>query len=455
MTPILTAWHRSFNAYLASNYPAKAYVKVTFMMMRPSFNYGPACRHAFLAMAAGLALCASAPSRADELEVAHYWDVAGEAKAIAFLRSTFTRQGYEWRDFAVAGGGNGLALSLLKSRVASGNPPAAAQVKASAIGQWAQTGQLADLDDIAKAQGWDTLLPGVVSSRMKYQGHYVAVPVNIHRNNWLWINSSVLKRVHARIPTTWDEFFEAAELMKRAGIVAVAHSGQPWENQWLFESVVIGTGGTDFYRKAMVQLDPAALGGAEMERALQVFRRIKSYTDHSSQQRDWLQASGMLVSGQAGMEIMGDWNKPVLMAAQKTSDFEFECVPVPGTAKAFVFDTDSFVMFKEKAATKLKAQWVFATTILRPDVQEGFNLEKGSIPVRLGIDLGRYDRCARASKSAFQQAAQANTLLPSISMAQGPAVEQAIRSVISDYWRDDRITPHMAITRLVALARRR
>jgi len=425
------------------------------MTMKLLLNYRSACQRGLVAVATGLALCVSLPSRADELEVSHYWDLAGDAKAIAYLKSAFARQGYEWKDFAVAGGGNGLALSLLKSRVASGNPPAAAQVKASAIREWAQTGQLAILDDFANAQGWDALLPEAVSSRMKYQGHYVAVPVNIHRNNWLWINSSVLKRVHAKAPTTWDEFFEVAELMKRAGVVAVADSGQPWESQWLFESVVIGTGGADFYRKALVQLDPAALGGAEMERALLTFRRIRSYTDRSNQQRDWLQDSAMLVSGQAGMALMGDWNKPVLMAAQKASGFEFECVPVPGATRAFVFDTDSFVLFKGKGPGKVKAQRTFATTILRPDVQEEFNLAKGSIPVRLGTDIGRYDRCAKASKAAFLQAAQANALVPSISMAQGPAIEAGIRDIISDYWRDDRITPRMAMTRLVRLARGR
>jgi glucose/mannose transport system substrate-binding protein len=418
-------------------------------------NSGAVWRHALVSVAAGLAFCASVPVRADELEVAHYWDAAGDAKAVAFLKSMMARQGYEWKDFAVAGGGNGLALSLLKSRVGSGNPPAAAQAKASALREWAGTGQLAVLDDIANSQGWDTLLPEAVSSRMKYQGHYVAVPVNIHRNNWLWINSNVLKRVHAKPPTTWDEFFEVAELMKRAGVVAVSHSWQPWETQWLFENVVIGTGGAEFYRRALVELDPAALGGSEMERALLILRRIQSYTHRSTRQGDWLQGSEMLVNGKAGMEFMGDWNKPVLLAAQKASNFEFECIPVPGTAKAFVFDVDSFVIFKENDPRKVKAQRAFAMSILRSDVQERFNLEKGSIPVRLGIDFRRFDRCAKASRTAFQQAVQADTLVPSISMAQGPKVEEAIRSVVSDYWRDDSITPRVAMTRLVALTRGR
>jgi len=423
------------------------------MIKRPLLNLGAICRQACVGLVSALALGAAGPLRSGELEVFHYWDLAGDARAIAFLKSTLTEQGHEWKDFAVAGGGNGLALSLLKSRVASGNPPTAAQMKAPAVRQWAQAGQLADLDNIARAEGWDALLPEAVSSRMKYRGRYVAVPVDLHRNNWLWINSRILKRVRAKPPTTWDEFFHTAELMKRAGFIAVAHGDQSWEDLRLLESVVVGTAGADFYRQALLELDPEALSSAKMERALATLRRIRSYTAQSNQQRDWIHATNAVVSGQAGMQFMGDWNKPVLMAAQNTSNFEFECVPVPGATDAFIFDTDSFVMFKVQGESKLKAQRDLVSAIMRADVQERFNLEKGALPVRLGINLGRYDHCARSSQSAFQQAARSGLLVPSISLSHRPEMERAMRVIVSDFWRDERVTPRMAITRLVALGR--
>jgi glucose/mannose transport system substrate-binding protein len=49
-------------------------------------------------------------------------------------------------------------------------------------------------EDVAKAEKWDELLDKKVSDTVKYEGDYVAVPVNIHRVNWLWINPEVFKK---------------------------------------------------------------------------------------------------------------------------------------------------------------------------------------------------------------------------------------------------------------------
>lgn len=49
-----------------------------------------------------------------------------------------------------SGGGDNAAI-VLKSRVVSGNPPAAAQIKGPAIQEWASEGVLANLDATATA----------------------------------------------------------------------------------------------------------------------------------------------------------------------------------------------------------------------------------------------------------------------------------------------------------------
>jgi glucose/mannose transport system substrate-binding protein len=400
------------------------------------------------------AWCA-ATAHAGEIEVLHYWDVGGDAKAAEVLKSTLRRQGHTWKDFTVTNDGNGVQLSLLRSRVLSGNPPSAAQIKMPVIQQWAREGVLANVDEVARAGHWNAVLPKAISDAMKYKGSYVAVPLNVHRINWLWINMRVLRRANARVPTTWDEFFAAAEAMRRAGYVAVAHGGQPWQDFVLFESVALGVGGVDFYRKAFVALDREVLTGPVMAQVLRTFRRIKTYTDPRSMGRDWIEASGRLVKGEAGMQLMGDWAKPVFLAAQHDAGLEFACVPAPGTAKAFSFAVDSFALFKVNSPSKIQAQKDFAADLLAPAVQVEFNLDKGSIPVRLGLNLAKFDDCAKRSGAAFSAAARANTLVPSISMSLPPAIEDAMREAISAYWHDDRITAQTTMASLAAAARHR
>ena len=84
---------------------------------------------------------AAAPAPAKTaVEVLHYWTSGGEAKSAAELKGMLEAKGYEWKDFAVAGGGGENAMTVLKSRAVSGNPPTAAQVKGPAIQEWAIKG---------------------------------------------------------------------------------------------------------------------------------------------------------------------------------------------------------------------------------------------------------------------------------------------------------------------------
>jgi len=112
-------------------------------------------QRAALAAIATTALAA----QAGEVEVLHWWTSGGEAKAAAALKATMQSKGHTWKDFAVAGGGGDNAMTVLKSRVVSGNAPAAAQIKGPSLQEWAAEGVLANIDDVAKAEKWDSLLP--------------------------------------------------------------------------------------------------------------------------------------------------------------------------------------------------------------------------------------------------------------------------------------------------------
>ncbi|MBT0570932.1 carbohydrate ABC transporter substrate-binding protein [Curvibacter sp. CHRR-16] len=395
-----------------------------------------------MATAVALVVAGSA-AMAGEVEVLHWWTSGGEAKSVAELKKIMQGKGHTWKDFAVAGGAGDNAMTVLKSRVVAGNPPAAAQIKGPAIQEWAAEGVLANLDATAKAEKWDSLLPKVVADIMKYKGNYVAAPVNVHRVNWMWANKAVLDKAGVKsTPKTWDEFFAAADKIKKAGLIPVAHGGQNWQDFTTFESVVLGVGGAKFYNDALVKLDQKALTSDTMKKSLETFRKIKGYIDPAAPGRDWNLATAMVIKGEAAFQFMGDWAKGEFAAAGKVPGKDYICAAAPGTANAYTFNVDSFAMFKLKDAGAQKAQGDLAASIMGTEFQEVFNLNKGSIPVRLNMKMDKFDDCAKLSAKDFVDTAKAGTLEPSIAhgMAVKPAAEGAIKDAVSQFWNDDKIS---------------
>ena len=198
----------------------------------------------------------------------------------------------------------------------------------------------------------------------------------------------------------------------------------------MFESIVLGTGGAEFYKAALVDLKPEALNSPQMVKAFEVLRRVQGYVDKGAPGRDWNLATAMVINGKAGMQFMGDWAKGEFTAAGKTPGEDFVCVPAPGTQGMFTFNIDSFAMFALDDPAAQKAQFDLAATIMEPEFQEVFNLNKGSIPVRLGMPMDKFDDCAKDSMDEFVASAESGSLVPS--MAHGMAVRSSVQGAIFD-----------------------
>jgi glucose/mannose transport system substrate-binding protein len=404
-------------------------------------------------LAALSALAAAGQAAAVDIEVFHYLDRRADQERVAMLKSALKARGHGWKDFTVAFGWSGLGESMLRSRVQSGNPPSVAMMKTPGTHYWASRGALLSLDGVAAAGHWDQLLPKAVADTVKYKGRYFAIPLNLHRLNWLWINERILKEAGARPPTTWDEFFAVAEAISRAGYVPVSHSGRDSQNVELFEIVVLGVGGPLFYRKALIEYDAAELTSPAMERALRIFRRIKGYTEWPGSGQIRMPKNTKFETGEVGMHLMGDWANPAMYPPEKAAPFKTICVPAPGSGAAFAFTVDSFALFRTSAEEQ-KAQTEFAAAVMSPEVQRLYSVRKGSIPASTAADTEGYHPCALKSQAAFQAAAQANALVPVISMTASREVEDGLREAISDFWNDERVAPSITMQRLVAATRR-
>ncbi|KWB47332.1 ABC transporter substrate-binding protein [Burkholderia ubonensis] len=383
--------------------------------------------------AAGLMAGTAAAQAAENVTVLHWWTSGGESKAVGVLKDDLQKQGYVWKDFAVAGGAGAAAMTALKTKVISGDAPSAAQIKGPLIQDWAEQGVLVNID---QATGdWKQNLPPEIDKIMKYKGHTVGAPFSVHRVNWLYINKAALDKVGAKAPATWPEFFAVADKLKAAGIQPIAMGGQPWQDLTLWEDVVLSQGPA-FYKKALVDLDQATLTSPQMLDVFNTVRKIQGYFDSGRNGRDWNLATAMVINGKAGMQFMGDWAKGEFETAGKKAGKDYICAPVPGTANAFTFNVDSFVFFQQKGqSAATSGQLALAKTIMTPDFQEQFSLLKGSVPVRLGVKMDKFDDCAKKSYADEQTAIKSGGFVPSLAhgMAQGDATAGAITDVVTKF----------------------
>ena len=414
-----------------------------------------------LASLSALPLSVLAAESKGSVEVVHWWTSGGEKAAVDVLKAQVEKDGFTWKDGAVAGGGGSTAMTVLKSRAVAGNPPGVAQIKGPDIQEWGSTGLLSTdaLKDVSKAENWDGLLSKKVSDTVKYEGDYVAVPVNIHRVNWLWINPEVFKKAGIeKAPTTLEEFYAAGDKLKAAGFIALAHGGQPWQDSTVFEDVVLSVMGADGYKKALVDLDQKTLSGPEMTKSFAELKKITGYMDPNRAGRDWNIAAADVINGKAGMQMMGDWAKSEWTAAKKVAGKDYLCVAFPGTEKAFTYNIDSLAVFKLKADRKgdIAAQQDLAKVALGTDFQKVFSMNKGSIPVRndmLGeMDKLGFDECAQKSAKDFIADDQTGSLQPSMAhnMATSLAVQGAIFDVVTNFMNDKDADPAKASAQLAS-----
>lgn len=298
---------------------------------------------------------------------------------------------------------------------------------------------LTDLKDVAEAGNWAEILPDPVKEFTHIDERWVSAPTNVHRVNMVWASRAAFEAIGAEPPTSWEEFNALAPRFTEAGIIPLAHGGQAWQDLTLFDSVALGIGGADFYRKAFVELDAETLGGETMVQVFDQMRILSGMVDENFAGRDWNLATAMIIEGKAAMQIMGDWSKGEFTNAGKVAGQDYLCFPSPGTDGDFVFLVNSFSMFTQPSDEARAGQAILANAIMDPEVQRKFNIAKGSIPAVKGVSTEGFDQCALDAMADFEAAAATGTALPTVAFthAAPSAVVGAISDVVTTHFNSD------------------
>jgi glucose/mannose transport system substrate-binding protein len=384
-----------------------------------------------LALALAFGALSGAHAQANKAEVLHWWTSGGESAAVKELANAYTKAGGTWVDAAIAGGEQARAAAV--NRMIGGTPPTAAQFNTSKqFLDLIDQGMLNDVDAVARKNDWDKILPAPILNSIRIKGHFYAVPVDIHMPAWFWYSKAAFAKAGiASEPKTPDEFFADLDRLKAAGIVPLAFGGQPWQEKVTFYAWLAHVGGPDMYMKLYRDKDAAMVLSPQFKALLASFKRLHDYVDAGSPNRNWNDATAMVISGKAGVQIMGDWAKGEFATAHQTAGKEFGCFPGFGPKSPYLVAGDVFVFPKTSDPAQIKSQQLLATVFTAPATQVAFSNRKGSIPIRTDVDLKALDACAQMGVTIMKDVSRQ---LPTPEMLVTPDLEGSLQDVITKYW---------------------
>lgn len=375
---------------------------------------------------------------APAVDIASWWVSPGEKVSLEVIRRHAQAQGLAWQQRVIPGSGTSRFADVLARWVAQGRAPLAAQVIGYDIHEWARQGKLAYLDDIAQEQEWDAVVPLGIQHLSKYQGHWVAAPINAHSTNWLWVNARLLRRLQQGAPDSWPDLLRLLELAKTAGITPLAIGRDAWEHTLLFEVVAAGVGGAEFYRRAFLELEPAALDDNLVATIFQRMRVLRSYAQQLEQTPSWDAATEQVRRGQALLQVQGSWVDGEFAHQRWVPQRDYECFRFPDTQGMFLFNADQYMFFKDAPGLKRYPQGlrVLASVLMDKDMQTELNLATGAAPARVDVQRSAFNRCGRGAISDLRRANLQRTLMGSIAMgnANPPEVKNAIYALVSAHF---------------------
>jgi glucose/mannose transport system substrate-binding protein len=331
-----------------------------------------------------------------------------------------------------------------------GNPPTMMQFNTGKqFDELVSNDLLRDVDALAKAGKWREIMPKPIVDASVREDKFFAVPVNIHGQNWMFYNTKIFADAGLEPPKTFPELIEDGEKLKAKGIIPIALGGQPtWEHN-LFRAVLVGHGGADMFRKFYGSRDQAVVKSPKFKEVVDLFGKMRGLVDPGSPGRNWNDATALVITNKAAMHFNGDWAKGEFIAAGQTAGKEYGCTIV-GESPKEVIGGDVFVFPATKDKSQLATQDKLIQVLLDPTSQIEFNKKKGSIPVRMDVDVSSMDICAQKSHAILSDPANQ---VESMEILSTPNFSGAIQDAVTQYWNNPSMTADAFIEKIVSAIR--
>jgi len=331
---------------------------------------------------------------AKELTVYHWWTAGGEKQAMDVIFKHFTDSNPDIKivDNPVAGGGGITLKTVMQGMLAAGIPPDTFQtLSGSELKMYVDGGYLDAVDDAWAANNLDTDYPEVVGKMVTFDGKKMAIPVSIHRANWLFYNVPLFTELGLTPPTNVDELIAVSKTIKeKKPDVSPIGLGtrDKWTANFLFDGILLSVGGADVYEQFYTgQLDPTT--DPNIKTSFEKFKELIPYLYPFHGAKVWSDIPGPLAEGQIAMYLLGDFAAGQLAAGGFTEGKEWEAVGFPGgDNEVFLMIVDCFT--RPKGIKHPDAATAWLNNLTDPATQAEFTIIKGSIAASKLVAASNY-----------------------------------------------------------------
>lgn len=348
-----------------------------------------------------------------QIEVFSWWTSGGEAAALETVFDAYRRQypDVEVINASIAGGGGSAARPVLQTRLVGNNPPDTWQTHpgSEVMTQYVVSGFAEPLDDLYQEEGWYDVFPQTLIDMVSQDGDPYLVILNLHRSNTLWYNKPLLDRhgITVEEGLSHDDLFALAEQLQAAGVTPLCMGDAGiWATGIMFENTLAGVIGPQRYLGLWD--GSTSFEDPDVKQAMTTYGRLLDYLNNDHAALSWDQAAKKLIDGDCAFYSMGDWVYGEFVAAGLEENVDFGWVAHPGSEDSYLMVSDGFTLARGAPHPE------YARNMLRvmgqKEVQEDFNLLKGSICARTDCDRDKFGVYLNWAMDTYENA----TLVPTV-----------------------------------------
>lgn len=342
---------------------------------------------------------------AEKLVIYHWWTAGGERQAIDKLFELFKKAypDIEIVENPIVGGGGTTLRTVLMGLLAAGMPPDTFQsLSGSDLKNYVDGGYLTPVDDIWNEQNLDENFPPLMKKMVTFNGHVYAIPMSIHRANWLFYNKKIFDELGLKPPKNVDELLEVAKIIKekRPDLWPITlGTRDKFTVVFLFDTILLSVAGPDIYEKFYTgQLD--VKNEPLVRKAFEYFAKLVDYIYPYHSAQTWDQALGR---ENWVMMVIGDFAVGYMIATNKKYGIDWEAIPFPAEPNVFLMIIDTFTLPKKAKNVDAARKWL--KFIAEPEPEKEFTIIKGSIAPHKSVPVEAYpDEVRKISIRDFRNA---------------------------------------------------